>query len=239
MRRARVYFAIALLSSALSAWCQTSQPNINPTAVFINYEGQEEESTQYSGQAPVVGRFQANVTDADGWDATYEWRFTLEGEDKPYLTRYEEDTEYTFTKAGSHAIVLYATFVQGNDTVSFTEEYWSYTQPIRVTVSESKLEMPNAFSPNDDDINDVYKPKSGWQSLVEFKATIFNRWGQKLYEWTNPNEGWDGTFNGHDVKQGVYFVNVEAKGADGRKYHIRKSVTLMRGYNEEGNSTTP
>lgn len=212
-------------------------PSIDPTAYFTNTEGEEEQSTSYSGSAPIVGRFVANPSNDAGWNATYEWRFTLEGEESPYLNRYEQDTEYTFTKAGSHAIVLYATFVQGTDTVSFTEEYWSDMQPIRVTVSESKLEMPNAFSPNGDGINDIYKAKSGWQSLVEFKATIFSRWGQKMFEWTDPNDGWDGTFNGHDAKQGVYYVNVEARGADGRKYHIKRAVNLLRGYTENGNET--
>ena len=97
--------------------------------------------------------------------------------------------------------------------------------------------MPNAFSPNDDTFNDVYKAKRGWQSLVEFHAAIYNRWGQKLYEWDDPSGGWDGKFNGVDVKQGVYFCEVKAKGADGRKYHIRTDVNLLRTFNENGNST--
>ena len=159
-------------------------------------------------------------------------------ENDPYLIRYEENTEYTFTKAGSHKIELYATFTQGNDTVTYTQEYWADSEPIRVTISESKLEMPNAFSPNGDGINDMYKAKSGYQSLVEFHAYIFNRWGQKLYEWTNPADGWDGTYNGKDVKEGVYYVLVKAKGADGRKYNIKRDVNLLRGYDETAGSGT-
>lgn len=56
--------------------------------------------------------------------------------------------------------------------------------------------------------------------------------GQKLYSWTDPAGGWDGTFNGKAVADGVYFVNVKAKGADGRVYHIRRDVNLLRGYTE-------
>ena len=108
--------------------------------------------------------------------------------------------------------------------------------PIKVTVSESKLEMPNAFSPNGDQHNDTYKAKS-YQSLVEFHAYIFNRWGQKLYEWTDPAGEWDGTYNGKPVKDGVYFVLVKAKGADGIEYNIRRDVNLLRGYiDRAGNS---
>uniref|UniRef100_A0AB33J0C7 Gliding motility-associated C-terminal domain-containing protein n=1 Tax=Prevotella sp. GTC17259 TaxID=3236795 RepID=A0AB33J0C7_9BACT len=104
------------------------------------------------------------------------------------------------------------------------------TNPITITISESKLEMPNAFSPNGDGVNDIYKAKSGYQSIVEFKAYIFNRWGQKLYEWDDPAEGWNGTFHGNPVKEGVYFVLVKAKGADGHTFNIRRDVNLLRGY---------
>ena len=99
------------------------------------------------------------------------------------------------------------------------------------TVLTSTLVVPNAFSPNNDQINDVFKVKS-YQNIVEFHAYIFNRWGQKLYEWTNINEGWDGTYRGNDVKQGTYFVLVKAKGADGETYNIRKDVNLLRGFSE-------
>ena len=103
-------------------------------------------------------------------------------------------------------------------------------------VLTSTLIMPNAFSPNNDKINDVYMVKS-YQNIVEFHAYIFNRWGQKLYEWTDLEGGWDGTYRGNDVKQGTYFVLVKAKGADGQTYNIRKDVNLLRGYTE-GTSIT-
>ena len=103
-------------------------------------------------------------------------------------------------------------------------------------VLTSTLIMPNAFSPNNDKINDVYMVKS-YQNIVEFHAYIFNRWGQKLSEWTDLEGGWDGTYRGNDVKQGTYFVLVKAKGADGQTYNIRKDVNLLRGYTE-GTSIT-
>lgn len=206
-------------------------PTIDPQATFLTPDG-EETGTSYSGSAPLTVRFAANAADVGAYIAHYEWRFTKEGTDTPYLIRYDEDTEYTFTEAGTSSIVLYATFVNGTDTVAYTADYWAGAQPITVSISESKLEFPNAFSPNGDGINDVYKAKSGYQSIVEFHAYIFNRWGQKLYEWTDPAGGWDGRYNGKDVKQGVYFVLVKARGADGRKYNIRKDVNLLRGYTE-------
>lgn len=109
-------------------------------------------------------------------------------------------------------------------------------QEVNDSISQgvSKLTFPNAFSPNGDGINDIYKAKEQ-QNIAEFHAYIFNRWGQKLYEWTNPDGGWDGTHNGNDVNDGVYFVLVKAKGTDGRNYNIRKDVNLLRGYTENTN----
>lgn len=240
MRIILLFSCIATLITAINIKADTYDeiPTISPTATYVTDEG-EEENSNMSGNAPLVGRFQANPQNVGEYSANYEWRFTIDGESTPYLTRYEENTEYTFTKAGTHNIVVYATFINGNDTIAYTQEYWDEIGPMRVTISESKLEMPNAFSPNGDGINDIYKAKDGYQSIIEFHAYIFNRWGQKLYEWDDPAGGWDGKYNGKDVKQGVYFVLVKAKGADGRTFNIRRDVNLLRGYTEEsGTSTT-
>ena len=66
---------------------------------------------------------------------------------------------------------------------------------------------------------------------MEFHAYIFNRHGQKLYDWDDISKGWDGTYNGHPVKDGVYFVYVKARGADGMEYNIRRDVNLLRNFN--------
>ena len=227
---------LSLFLFAGNAFADDEPPVINPTATYTSVDGEVTESAEMSGQAPLKGYFQANASNVGDYTATYEWRFTCEGSTEPYLTRYEENTEYTFTKAGSHSIMLYATFTKGNDVIQYGQEYWSEQQPLRVTISESKLEMPNAFSPNGDGINDIYKAKDGYQSLTEFHAYIFNRWGQKLYEWTNPADGWDGKYKGKDVAQGVYYVLVKAKGADGKTYNIKRDVNLLRGYTEGTNT---
>lgn len=221
---------LLVLCTTLQAYAD-EVPTIDPQATFTTDEG-EETGTSYSGSAPLTVVFHANAENVGMYTPHYEWRFTKEGETQPYLVRYEEETEYTFTEAGSHRIVLYATFINGNDTVAYTKDYWQDAQPITIQISESKLEMPNAFSPNGDGINDIYRAKNNYQSIVEFDAYIFNRWGQKIYEWHDPAGGWDGKFNGKDVKQGVYFVLVKAKGADRRKYNIKKDVNLLRGYTE-------
>ena len=99
------------------------------------------------------------------------------------------------------------------------------------SLQPSILEMPNAFSPNGDNINETYKVKK-YQNIISFKAMIFNRWGQCLYTWNDITGEWDGTYKGRPVKDGVYFVRVKAKGGDGKEFDIRKDVNIMRRYNE-------
>ena len=198
-----------------------------PTA-YYTVDGVDMEATDVinDAQAPLTVTFRANPTDLGDATPTYEWRFTREGSTDPFIVRHEEETTYEFRESGSISVSLYVAY---NDT---TEAELIST--IRVSISTSILEMPNAFSPNGDGINDVYKAKDTHKSIVEFHAYIFNRWGQKLYDWTNIDEGWDGTFNGKAVSAGVYFVLVKAKGADGTEYNIRRDVNLMRDYTEGG-----
>ena len=214
---------------------QTTTPTISPMMSYTDSEGNTQtESASISESAPLTVSFTSGAENTDGWTTHYEWRIYRQGQsDSPYVVRYEENTEFTFTESGSHLIELWATFVNGNDTVSYAKDYWtSEATPLSVSIYESKLEFPNAFSPNGDGVNDIYKAKDGYKSISEFHATIFNRWGQKLYSWDDLSGGWDGKFNGKDVSQGVYFVLVKARGADGRKFNIKKDVNLLRGYTE-------
>ena len=227
------YFSLLLivLLAQTSLWAD-ELPSVSPTVTFTTFNGETSSEENFSGSAPIKGSFLANPSHADGWTAYYEWRIFHDQETEPYIIRYEENTDVDFTQSGTHRIVLYAKFTQGDNVY----EYLTEDTPFSVTVSESQLEMPNAFSPNGDGINDIYKAKSGYQSIVEFHAYIFNRWGQKLYEWNDPAGGWDGTYKGHDVKDGVYFVLVKAKGADGKEYNIKRDVNLLRGYIENQNN---
>lgn len=190
----------------------------------------------YSGDAPVMIRFQMTPKNTALYDCTYTWEFRKDEEESdPFLIRYDTITTYTFLESGSF-------MVKGNYSMearsqSAPIEALSGSETFTVSIPTSTLDFPNAFSPNNDGINDYYNAKKGAKSLIEFHAYIFNRWGQKLYEWTDPytqSSGWNGKYNGRDVAQGVYFLYCTAKGADGRTYTFRKDVNLLRNFTEEG-----
>lgn len=206
-------------------------PTVSPSVTFTAPDGETSTDDSFTGSAPVKASFSANPTDAEGWTAYYEWRIYHDNDESPYIIRYIENTDMEFNQSGLHRIVLYAKFTKGTEVYEDSNE----ESPFTVTIAESSLQMPNAFSPNGDGLNDIYKAKSGYQSLVEFHAYIFNRWEQKLFEWNDPAGGWDGTYKGKPVKEGVYFVLVKAKGADGKVYNIKRDVNLLRGYTETTN----
>lgn len=214
----------------LSTVCVFSQeiPSANPVMTVVTDEGDQEE-TSYEGSAPVQVRFESRPENLGNYTAYYEWRFYTQGnESSPYIVRYDENTEYTFMTSGQTFVKLFVTFAAGKDTINYEMD-----EPFTISVSESKLEMPNAFSPNGDGINDVYKAKDGWQSIISFKAAIFSRWGKKLYEWNDPEGGWDGKVNGHVVPDGAYYCVVQAKGADGKNYSIKKTVSVLTSYDDQ------
>ena len=76
-----------------------------------------------------------------------------------------------------------------------------------VTISQTKCHctfyIPNAFTPNQDGLNDLFKPLYHCD-LEAYSLRIFNRWGELLYESGDPAEGWNGLHKGHAVKQDIY-----------------------------------
>ena len=85
--------------------------------------------------------------------------------------------------------------------------------------------IPNAFTPNGNGKNEVFKPVMN--DIFEFQFNIYNRWGELIFATSNLEEGWDGTFNGSPCMQGMYLWTVDRLGVDKRE-HSDGSVFLKR-----------
>lgn len=98
-------------------------------------------------------------------------------------------------------------------------------QPISVTIN-SVLDVPNAFSPNGDGQNDkVYVRGFGIEKMT---WRIYNRWGTVVYEGTDPNEGWDGTYNGKLQPQDVYHYTLIVQFTSKDRATKKGDITLLR-----------
>lgn len=90
----------------------------------------------------------------------------------------------------------------------------------------SAIFYPNAFTPNNDNLNDTYVNPGIY--IKDYHILIFNRWGEKVYESYNLAKSWDGTFQGELAQQDAYAVIVETTGVDGiRRVHFG-TITLIR-----------
>lgn len=231
-------FYILILMFCL-AWCSYAQ-TIRPVVTLYNKEEMQTDTiadgSTASIEAPLDITCLANIYCPSNYSYRLEWNIVREElgvKDSP-ITRFDEKVEYTIDQKGTYIITLSVTFYD-----AFGGEIETQSEGIRLTVKESKLTVGNAFSPNGDEFNE--KLKIECQSIVKCTGIIFNRWGQKLHTFTVENlaDGWDGMVNGKPVANGVYFLNIDAYGAEGLHYKIKKAINVMTNFREntEGGPT--
>lgn len=117
---------------------------------------------------------------------------------------------------------IYAVTVFNNFGCSATDE----VEIIIDNCQEPSIFIPNAFSPNNDGMNDEFFVKG--DKIETITTTIFNRWGNELITLEGLNEKWDGTYNNELVPSGTYFYLVEVKFEENKKEILKGSVTLLR-----------
>lgn len=99
---------------------------------------------------------------------------------------------------------------------------------LNVICDREHIFLPNAFTPNGDDINDVWRLRSNFNEQLVVKVIVFSRWGQKVFESQDPNFEWNGTFNGRDLPPDVYGYRAEIICPSGQQLILQGNVTLLR-----------
>ena len=105
-----------------------------------------------------------------------------------------------------------------------------YTSDSVIVTSDCYMDIPNAFTPNGDGINDYFYPRQYLtKGLMSFAMNIYNRWGELIFTTnTTDGRGWDGRFNNVDQPEGVYIFKIEATFIDGQKEQHQGNITLLR-----------
>jgi gliding motility-associated-like protein len=109
-------------------------------------------------------------------------------------------------------------FAQGGSGNSYSNYY--------VFKKNALLFIPDVFSPNGDNVNDVFAPKG--QFVDKSRMIVYNRWGQVLFETSNALEGWDGTINGQPAVEGTYVFRIEITDSLGANFVKTGTVLLAR-----------
>ncbi len=182
-----------------------------------NDNEQQSNGSYLGGSAPATITFKAYCTDAVSFK---EWQVSSFPEFNDILMNFsQEEVEYTFEDAGT----TYWRFYYANSDGSCE----GYSETYTVNIGESVLVCPNIFSPGTTEgVNDVWKVS--YKSIVEFHCWIYNRWGNLIKEFTDPSDGWDGTYRGKQVSAGVYFYVIRAKGSDGKEYKLSGDINILR-----------
>jgi gliding motility-associated-like protein len=173
-----------------------------PTAEFILTP------TEMSIDQPTVQFIDASAN-AVMWD----WDF---GDHKTSINR---NPFHTYSDTGRFIITQIAISDLGcNDTIQHT---------VRINPQPS-LYIPNAFSPGDDKLNDVFLPKGN--GISDFSMSIFDRWGKEIFKTNSMDNGWDGRINGAQeiVTEGTYVYKIYLKDALQINRSYVGSITVIK-----------
>jgi gliding motility-associated-like protein len=90
------------------------------------------------------------------------------------------------------------------------------------------LTMPNAFTPDGDGLNDVFRPVTLPEKIISFSMYIYDRWGQQVFFTNDISLGWDGTINGNPAQIGGYVFVLKYGNPSGAEREKRGLVTVVR-----------
>jgi len=128
-----------------------------------------------------------------------------------------KDAQHSFDSAGTKYVTLEVTNAAGcTDKIT-----------LKVYIQDKTyIFVPTAFTPNGDGLNDIFKVVS--DDIINLQMQIYNRWGERIFESDNQNDGWDGTFKGVPVEDGAYLYLIQAQTNDLRWHYLNGTVTLVR-----------
>jgi gliding motility-associated-like protein len=128
-----------------------------------------------------------------------------------------QNPEHTFAEPGTYTMKLHV-----ENSGNCSDEYEKDVCVLDPVV----IFIPDIFSPNGDGLNDILYVRV--KSVSQFTFTVYDRWGEKVFETNNPDKGWDGRIKSGAAEQGVYVWYLSAKMADGTVESRKGDVTLVR-----------
>ena len=126
--------------------------------------------------------------------------------------------DFPVEQAGYYRIRLSATDTLGCS--ASTDSLWSIFPP-------TLLYIPNAFSPDQNQNNDLWRPL-GLDYAISYQLIIYNRWGQILLDTQDPKQAWDGRFQNQNLPQGIYYFHLRAVSRENELIQKAGEILLVR-----------
>ncbi len=103
---------------------------------------------------------------------------------------------------------------------------WSIFWNVLYISPEFLIYVPNAFTPNGDNDNEIFLPKG--EGITEYTLRIYDRWGMEIFKSKDINIGWNGKLNNEFLMQDVYVWNIELTTIKGEPKHFSGVVSLLK-----------
>ncbi len=133
-----------------------------------------------------------------------------------------QNDEFVITPTKSGEYTIFAT--DAGNCVHALKTIYVYVQTD--ACNEDVVFLPTGFTPNNDGVNDVLYIRSNF--ITDVYLTIYDRWGEKLFETNDVKKGWDGIYKGKLLDQGVYGYYMTFKCNNGEQSFKKGNITLMR-----------
>ena len=147
------------------------------------------------------------------------WQWSFPGAN-PSSSSVQNPTNICYDNTGVYDVTLIVSDGIDSDTLELT----AYI--IQSCVRPNGLFVPTAFSPNGDGSNEVLYVRGN--NITRMQFVVYDRWGAKMFESTDPGRGWDGNHNGEKAASGVYSFVAVITYADGASEQLAGQTTLIR-----------
>jgi gliding motility-associated-like protein len=205
----------------------TTHQNINIASAAVNHSGQYTYTVKdYFGCADTLTKEisvfplpTVNLPFTNPTHDTIYYEQTFQLETTPGYASYQwntGDTTYyiTITEEGSYSVI-----VRTNEGCTSTNSAY-----LKDMYMPFYFNVPNAFTPNGDGLNDTFRPVATGDLIRQFSMVIYNRWGQMIFQTSDYSAGWDGK----DAPAGVYGWVISYSNHTGKVFKMRGSVTLLK-----------
>ena len=138
------------------------------------------------------------------------------------------DLDLTCGKESFEDCLTFPEFIEYTITMEDSLGCFTSDTTIRFNILiDTKIGMPEAFTPNGDGINDIALVR-GWGVREFVEVKIYNRWGQLVFESDDMSKGWDGTFKGEPQGMDTFAYTISAVNMKGEDIFVKGYITLIR-----------
>jgi gliding motility-associated-like protein len=237
--------SVGTVSATKSLFYSFIDPTANPNNQSYTYTVYCKDSCHYITDSTNIGQtiYLSAVGNSYGtnqlnWNGYQDWK---DGVNHYDIYRDEDSGPYSLIGSVSGSITSFTDYV--NSIITGQGIFGYYVQameqgpsisPIADTSTSNiadayqnpRLYVPNAFNPNG--VNKVFLPVTVFVDLQNYDFTIYDRWGQLIFETTEPTQGWDGTFHGKLVEEGIYIYHIQYTSGKGEYFNLRSWVMMLK-----------